>query len=590
MACKERRTASPGTLWLGVILGGVLWCVGCSPASVAFREGRKAEEQKNYDSAVIDFHKALRYQPANTLYAYYEKEARNNASIFHARQGAQLLAQGRPDEAVGEFQKAISIDPSNQVAGQYLQRILLGRQAAQQQRQQAIRAAMEKAASTETEAGIELEPPLPSTPIARLHLSANSRTVFQTLGKLAGVNVIFHYDFQPKPVSLDLSNVTILQALQAAADEADVFWQPVNHNTILVIPDTPSNRRELEEDVLKTVYLQNPVSAADRTAILTSLKQILGIQKVYENPQTNSITLFDVPERVNQAVALIHSLDRGKAEVLISVTLLEADRNRIRDLGLAPTPLDQNGTMAAVGLNTTPSTTAGGASATTLGLNQLGRLSTGNFSIALPYVTAEALLSDNRTHILQNPQVRVTAGETARLRIGQQVPIATGSFGIPTATTSTAAGAFGLLANTQFQYKDVGVNLEITPEVAADGDIIMHTKVNISALGPTQNIGGIAEPTFTQRSIEQDIRLKEGEVSLLGGLNQTQTTRTVTGLPGLSRLPVLRYLFSTENYTVTDEEVLIMLTPHLVRLPDAGLAALHANAQPDIKGADPPGK
>ncbi len=565
---------APGrTVWFAVMLGAVLLCAGCSPSSVAFREGRKAEEQKDYDSAVIDFQKALKYQPANSHFLLYEKEARTKASFFHAEQGERLLAQNRPDAASGEFQKAVSIDPSNMAASQNLQRLLLQQSALKLQHEQAIRKVMEQEETSQTALGVQLKS-LPSQPIAHLHLSADSRTVFETLGKLAGINVVFYYNFQPKPVSLDLSNVTIQEALRAAADEAAVFWKAISRNTILVIPDTPSNRRDLETQVMKTVYLQNPAAAADRTAILTAVKQVVGVQKAFENPDSNSITMYDTPEKVAAAAALIHNLDRGKAEVLVDVTVLEADKDRLNDLGLAPVPLSgTTATMAAVGLNSTTSA---------LALNQLGRLTTGNFSIALPGVIANALLTDSRTHILQNPQIRVTAGDTARLRIGQRVPFATGSFGVPTAgVTGSSAGGFGLLANTQFQYQDVGVNLDITPQVAANGDIILHAKIDISAVGPSSNIGGVEEPTFTQRSIEHVIRLKEGEVSLLGGLMQTQTTRVVSGLPGLSDIPLLRFLFSTQSYETVDEEVLIMMTPRVVRLPEDQALSL---AGPPVTG------
>ncbi len=564
-------------------------CAGCSPATIAFREGQKAERQKDYDSAVIDFQKALKYQPANSRLLLYEKQARTEASIFHAKQGEQLLAENRPDAASGEFQKAVSIDPSNMAAAQNLQRIMLQQSARKLRHEQAVRNVMEREEASQTALGVQLKP-LPSEPIAHLHLSADSRTVFETLGKLAGINVVFYYDFQPKPVSLDLSTVTIQEALQAAADEAAVFWKPISRNTILVIPDTPGNRRNLEAQVMKTVYLQNPATAADRTAILTAVKQVVGVQKAYENPDSNSITLYDTPEKVTAATALIHDLDRGKAEVLVQVTVLEADKDRLNDLGLAPVPLSgTTATMAAIGLNSAPSSASGGATAPVLALNELGRLSTGNFSIALPGVIANALLSDTRTHILQNPEIRVTAGDTARLRIGQRVPFATGSFGVPTAgVVNSGTSSFGLLANTQFQYQDVGVNLDITPDVAANGDIILNTKIDISAVGTPSNIGGVEEPTFTQRSIEHVIRLKEGEVSLLGGLMQTQTTHTVSGLPGLGDVPILKYFFTTQSFETTDEEILIMMTPHVVRLPDNPLVSLAgANSTASGSAAQP---
>lgn len=555
----------------------------CSPAGVAFRQGRKAEEQKDYDSAVIHFDQALRQQPGNTHYQIWEKDARYKASYAHTDRGRQLLAMHRAGAAAGEFQKAISLDPSNQAAAQELQKILLEQSAAQQRREQALRRAMEHRDEAQASGVVKLKP-LSSQVITRLHVSSDARNVFETLGKLAGLNVVFYYNFQSRSISLDLSNVTITDALKAAADEAGVFWKPITPNTILLIPDNPGTRQQLEAKELKTVYLQNPIQQTDLTAILTAVKQITHLQTAFENLDTNSITVYASPEQVAEATELIHNLDRGKAEVLIDVTVLEADKDRLRDLGLAPVPLSSTGTMAAVGFappGTGGTTTGGVTIPPNLTLNRLGKISTNDFSIELPGVVANALLNDQQTHILQNPQVRVTAGEKAVLHIGSRVPFATGSFGLPTGVGGTGTSAFGLVANTQFQYQDVGVSLTITPNVAANGDIILNNKIEISAVGPPSNIGGVEEPTFTTRSITHVIRLKEGEVSLLGGLIQSQTTNSVSGLPGLADIPLLRYLFSTTTAETTDQEVLIMLDPHVIRLPGyASEPAQAANALP----------
>ncbi|MGH9469338.1 MAG: hypothetical protein ACRD1N_03225 [Terriglobia bacterium] len=575
------------TACLATIIASVVFCLACSPASVAFREGRKAEEQRDYDGAVIHFQKALQTQPDNPHYLIYAKEARMKASAFHAERGNRLLAEGQAEAAAAEFQKAISVDPSNQAAAQHLQGILLKQSAATSNRARAISRAMEEEQQARGAGGVELQA-LPKQPIARLRISADSRRVFETLGKLAGINVVFYYDFQPKPISLDLSNVTLADALRAASAESNVFWKPISHNTILVIPDTAINRRELESQELRTIYLQNPLTPADRTAILTAVKQVTGVQRAFENPDTNSITLYDSPEKVAAAQELIHNLDRGKAEVLISVTVLEADKDRLRDLGLAPVPLSGD-TLAAVGLTPPASSSSSGSTSSpssSVTLSQIPRLTTGNFSIALPGVIANALLSDTRTHILENPEIRATAGEEARLNIGESVPIATGSFGVPTAgVVGSATSGFGLLANTQFQYKDVGVLMDITPNVAANGDIVLKAKITISAEGAPVNIGGIEEPTFTQREVDHTIRLKEGEVSLLGGLIQTTTNRLVSGLPGLADVPILKYFFSTQSFETKDDEVLIMLTPRVIRLPEPLEASDAGALAPTIRGS-----
>jgi general secretion pathway protein D len=580
---------TPGSVWLAVVLGGVLLCVGCSSASVAFKEGRRAEEQKDYDSAVVDFQKALQTQPNNTRIQIYEKQARAEASLAHLQLGRELLRENRPEQAAGEFQKAVSIDPSNQAAAQELQRIVLNQAAAASRRQSAIRQAMQAQEQAQT-AGVQLKP-LSRAVIPTLNLAGNSREVFRALGDIAGVNVVFYHDFESRAISLHLSSVTIEDALHAASAEAGVFWKAITPNTILIIPDTPMNRQNLESNVLKTVYLQNPMEAQDRMAILTAVKQVIGLQlKAFDNPDANAIVLYGEPELVDEAEQLIRGLDRGQAEVLIDVDVLEADKSYMRDLGLEPVPIT-NDTLGVLGFNpstTTSTTTSSGQATTTpyVPLNQLGKIGTKDFSVVLSGVVANALLTDNRTHILQSPQVRVTAGQKATLKIGEQVPFATGSFGVPTASvTSSTTSAYGLLANTQFNYKDVGVDLSMQPYVAANGDIVLHAHVTVSAVGTPTNIGGVEEPVFTDREVEHVIRLREGQTTLLGGLIQTQTTRSVTGLPGLAEVPILKYFFSDQTYNVQDEEVLIMMTPHIVRLPESTQTAA-SNESPAV--AEPP--
>ena len=565
-----------------------LVCLGCG-GSVAFRQGRKAELRKDYDTALVNYEKALQTDPGNALYVLHERQARTQASLFHLKEGRRMVGAGRPDEAAGEFQKAVGIDPTNEAAAQELAKLLAVRAAAKRARETVLQQAL-KGREEGAGPGVVQLKPFPPEPLAHFVISGNSLQVVQTLAKLASLNVAFTSDFQPRPLAVDVSNMKIEDALRLVMLQSKSFWKAITPNTILVIPDIPSNRRDYEDEVLKTIYLSNPLAPADRTAITTALKQILGLQRIIDNPDSNAIIVRDTPAKVAAAEKMIRDLDRGKAEVLVEVAVVEADRNRIRDLGLtqiATLPLP--GTAIA-GLGFNPSSS--NSTTTGLPLNRLGRISSADFSVVLPGAVANALLSDTHTRILQNPQVRVTDGQKAILKIGSRVPFATGSF-LPGVSTGTSG--FNLLASTQFQYQDVGVNLEITPRLLANGEVSLHAIVEISAVGPSYNIGGLSQPSFTQRKIEHDIRLKEGEVSLLGGLLQSQTTRSVTGLPGLGQVPLLRYLFSTEHSERIDTEVLVMLTPRVIRLPESAMqsaAALPAGAEagtPTPEISPPPG-
>lgn len=573
-SCSGRGSGTSGGLRLLGVLTTLLVCLSCGAGSVAFREGRKAERQRDWDTALVNYQKAVRSQPANAQFLLHERLARTHASLFHLKQGRRLLSESRLDEAAGEFRKAFNIDPTNEAAEQELARLLAAQAAVKRARETALKDALKPDREEEQPATVKLKP-FPSEPMARFRIAADSRKVFETLGKLADMNVVFAKDFQPSPVTVDLTNIKIEDALRAVCFQTKVFWRAMTPNTISIIPDTPTNRRDYDEEVVRTVYLSNPLAPADRAAITTALKQVLGLQRIVDNPDSNAIILRDTPAKVAAAERLIHELDRGKAEILVEVAVIEADRSRTRDLGLttlATSPLSGSN-IAGLGFNPQSPITSNDTTIAAVPLNRLGRISTADFSIVLPGAVANALLSDSHTHVLQNPQVRVTDGSTAKLRIGTRIPYATGSF-LPSLTgTTTSSGTTSLLASTQFQYQDVGVNLDLTPRLLANGEIALHASIEISSLGSSVTIAGLSQPTFGQRKIEHDIRLKEGEVSLLGGLIQSTESQVVTGLPGLGDVPLLRYLFSSERRERAETEVLVMLTPWVIRLPERAVAA-----------------
>jgi general secretion pathway protein D len=566
-------------------LAGLLVCTACAPGNVYFQKGHRAELMKDWDTALINYEKATQSQPANAEYQLREHHARLQASMFHLEQGKKLLEQQRVPEAIGEFQKAASIDPSNQAAKQQLAHLLSQEVAAKQEREKGLKEAIKASQREQQPAATELKP-LPTEPLTHFRISADSKRVYETLCKLAGLNVAFTSDFQAPTVSLDLNNVTIENALHVLSLQTHTFWRVITSNTILVVPDNPANRRDYETEVLKTVYLDNSLKPADRTAITTALKQILGIQRIIDNPGANAIIIRDTPDKVREAVALIHDLDHGKAEIMIDVTVLEADADRVRELGLTPATISPSGSITN-GLQ--GAAVYNPASAATLA----GHFGTNNYGLVVPSAIANAILNDSTTRIVQNPEVRVTDGDTAILRIGSRVPYATGSFGLPTAATTTGqtGGGFGgLVTNTQFQFQDVGVNVDLTPHLLPSGEVAIHAKIEISSVQPSVSIAGVNEPTFGQRQIEHDIRLEEGETSVLGGLLQTTDTSTTSGVPGLADIPGLKYFFSDTKHEKVQTDVLIMLTPRIIRLPESSLetAATQTPAQPVTETSTPP--
>jgi general secretion pathway protein D len=178
------------------------------------------------------------------------------------------------------------------------------------------------------------------------------------------------------------------------------------------------------------------------------------------------------------------------------------------------------------------------------------------------------ILTDTATRTIQNPEVRITDGEQAKLRIGERVPIATGSFQAGVGVGATAStGIINPLVNTQFTYLDVGVNIDVTPRVHPDGEVSLKLSVDVSNVIGEENIGGIQQPVIGQRKIEHEVRLKDGEVNILGGLMQRNETKEVNGWPGLASIPFLKYFFADNHKEITTDDVMILITPHIIRMP-----------------------
>lgn len=538
-----------------------LWS-GCHKGPQAFQRAQKAELNGQYDVARENYQKAEHQDPQNAEYKLKAYQLRAEAAQFHLKQGMKHLEQHEDQLALDEFETALKIDPSLMLAQQeleYAKQMLA--QSGGDQTVMPTAKADSKFPSAAASGDLMQQPPA-LNPLSRepvtLKMYEDARLVFRTLGKLAGANVIFDPEFPDKKINIDLVNVTIQQALEVACIEAKAFWKPVTSNIILVLPDTSAKRKQEEEQVLKKIYLQHAQTPQELTEITTGLQQMLELRHVQALPRDNAILIRDTPDKVLLASRLIQDSDRGRPEVVVQISVLQARRDRARSLGIQP--------GGSTTLAFSPATPLGPAGA--VALDKLGQVSAGDFALTIPDAVASALMSDSSTRIIQNPQVRVSDGESARLRVGDRVPVATGSF--------QATAGLGPVVNTQFQYIDVGVNIDLVPHVHPDRSVSMKLAVEVSSLNGRVNIGGVDQPVISQRRIEHEIRLQEGEVTILGGLVEHSQNKAVTGWPGLSRLPLLRYLFSGEDVSNSQNEVLIVVTPKLVRSRDLARESLQA--------------
>ena len=568
-----------GSLFLCVSFG--LLAAGCPKGNSDFNQGRKAETLQDYDAALGYYQKALKADPYNANYKIKLNQTRFEAGQAHIKQGVELRKKGDLQGAAGEFQRAQAIDPSSPVAEQELRKTV--ELIAEKSRQ--TDAAAEPAADADQPPLAILPPeikPLSRAPIT-VKMSNDSKIVFDTVGKLAGLTVIYDPDFPARRITVELTNVTLEQAMDIVSMQSKSVWKPVTENIIFVFPDQPQKRRDYEEQVIKTFYLSNTVQPQDLTEIVTGLRQLLDLKRIQQLNSQNAIIVRDTPDKLLLAGKMISDIDKAKPEVVVQVEVLQARTDRLRDLGVLP------GQQATVAFTPGGTTTTSGSTTTTtpLTLNNLKHLSTKDYSVTLPGATANAVLTDTFTKIIQNPEIRSVDGQPAKLNIGDRVPVATGSFQAGVGVGSTGgAGFVNPLVNTQFTYIDVGVNVDITPRVHPNHEVSLKMKVEVSSVTGTSTIGGIQQPIISQRKIDHEIRLKEGEVNVLGGLFERTDTKTLNGWPGLAKIPFLRYLFSDEKTDHQENEVLIVLIPRIVRMPEwtkANLRSLYSGSETNVQ-------
>jgi len=584
-----------------------------------FREGQTLESRKELEKALESYEKAYAEDPNNPEYSMAVKRVRFQAAQARVDAGQKLRSEGRLEEALAEFQRAYAIDPGSTIAEQELRRTyqMIAREKKKAAEPGAPPSTPEERALTPAQlAKKELEERISTyagapqlKPVTRQisSLKMNNqppRVLFETVAKLGGINVVFDPDYLQQAgsrnFSVDLSNSTIEDALDYLAVLTKSFWKPLASNVIFVTQDNIQKRRDYEDQVAKVIYLQNVTTAQELQEISVALRSVVEARRLFTYNSLNAIIIRGTPDQVALVEKLAQDLDKPKSEVVVDVFVMEVNRSRTRDLAAALasgstvgglrspvqfTPRNpvlfggQTGSSAtdtttgssSNATNTTSSSLYGstyGATASTtaqsaISLARLGRISTNDFSVTLPGALFQAVLTDRSTRVLQRPQVRTVEGQKGELKIGDRYPYATGSF-------QPGIGGVGIspLVSTQFQFADVGVNLTLTPKVHPNDEVSMHVELDISSVRDRVDVGGLSQPVIGQRKMTHDIRVKEGEVTLIGGLIQNQDTKSLSGIPGLASIPGLRSIFGSNSTEKNQSELMIALIPHIVRSPE----------------------
>jgi general secretion pathway protein D len=545
MSSRLEHLADPrASLRAGIVLAAVT-LAACGATASGLKHGRNAELAQNYDRAVVEYTNVVRANPANREARTGLARVKLRAAQDHTARARRFASQERYEEAVVEYQLASELNPTDAAVEAAL------REARQRLRTKVVVA---REGRTELESliertrnmsapGLELPPDVKLPPALTFGNGATARAVFLTVGRFANLSVIFDPGFRDQPLTIDLRDTTLDNALAALTASTRTFYRVTAPRTITIVPDTPAKRREYEETVVRTFYLSN----ADVKETIDLLRVVIDIRQISPTTATNAITIKDTPERIAAAAKLITAIDKARPEVVIGVELLEVDRTKLREYGLQIASPGSTGIAGSADVNRENYTLA----------NLQNLTAADVFLSGIPGIYYRLLKNDTSTRTLANPQLRTAEGMPATARFGERVPVPVTTF------APIAAGGVNTQPITSFSYENIGVNIDITPRTHHDDEVTLALKVSLSRISGT-GFGGL--PTFGNREIATTIRLKDGETNMLAGLIRDEERAVLSGIPGLSDIPLVGRLFANNHHETQQTDIILTLTPHIVRV------------------------
>jgi general secretion pathway protein D len=518
---------------LTLALALALW--GCATVSTNYRLGAAAEMNQQYEAAIQYYEKAVEEAPRDSVYRLALIRAKTAASLYHLQNARTLAAQGKKKEALAEYGLALSYDPLNRTIATEMKAL------------QAPPAKPEKPAEE------PLEPPVKLKSTGE-KLSVNFRTpvslrsIFDTLGRMAGVTFIYDDTFRDTNVAVDLTGKDLEQAINYLCIASKNFYRVVDEKTVIIAPDNFQMRQKYELLVVKTFYLSNINVQDVQNPLVQMIKTQMKIPTITVDKTLNSITIRDTPQAVALAEKLLRSWDKSQGEVIIAVEIMEVDRSLLRNLGI-----DFSNTTLSFELN--PNISPGSASGwINLSGIKLGSLS--SYEMTTPQAVLQFLEGDANTKLIAQPRIRGLSGEEMKYLVGQKVPIPTSTF------TPIMAGGTNAQPIVSYNQQDVGIELDLKPRIHLEKEVTIEVDIKISSLAGT---GYANIPVLNNREIKNTIRLKDGETNLLAGLLSNQERKSVSGIAGLKDIPILGSLFSTTQTTIEQTDVVLTLTPYIIR-------------------------
>jgi general secretion pathway protein D len=588
----------------GLIVALATSLAGCA-AGRAFRQGDDAARRGDLDQAVAYYRTAVQAEPDNARYKIALERAMQAASRAHLDRAHDFEEKDQLQAALGEYKMASELDPSNRLPSSKvasLERTIRERTEAARPKP-AIEQMRERARQSSAPPILN---PASRDPLRIQFTNVNIKDVLAFIAKITGINVMYDRDVTDRPASVDLSGVTLEQALNQILANNQLAYKVVDPRTILIFPDQAAKHLLYDEQVIRTFYLSHadPTEVAQLLSNVIRLPGIAVQPAIVANKTANAITVRATTAVADIIEKVIQQNDKPRAEIVIDVEILEVDRNRTKNYGLNLSEyalggifspeVSPSGTTTGTGTGTGTTATTGGTSTAPSGvkppppfnLNTISRgVTTADFYMAVPTAIVRFLESDTHTKVLAKPQLRGAEGGKLTLKLGSQIPV------VSTSYTPIATGGAGINPLSSYQYKDVGINIDMTPRVTLEGDIIMDLVLDDSAQGADQTVAGVTVPSFVQRTLTTRLRLRDGESNLLAGLLQQTDTNSVQGFPGAIHVPLFKQLFSGNNQTSQQTDIVMLLTPHIVRtqeITEADLRAIYIGSQQQLGIGGPP--
>jgi len=532
---------------VSVIGAAVLMAAVSGCAAKSLKQARAADELREYDLAVAEYANVLRTDPDNTEARLGLERSRLRASDAHFLRGRRLVGQGRLEDALIELQLAVELNPVNADAERELRTVRIALRAklsAPPEGQTRLESVLARARDV-----MPVEHELPTVNLPGQILTGRtttSRDLYLLIGKLANLSVTFDSQFREVPAQVSLmSSMTLRQALDAVAQSTTTFYQVTSPGAIIVVPDTPQKRREYVQEVIGTIFLEN----ADLKETTDALRVVGDMRAIAAVTGLNAISVRDTPERFLAARRLVAAFDKARPEIVVDVEVLEVDRNRLREYGVQPATPGSAGIEGSFDVNREGLT-----------LQDLRSLTAADIlTTNIPALYYRLIKTDDRTRTLANPHIRILDGVQASANFGEDVPVPR------TTITPITQGGAEIQPQTTFDYRTIGVNIGITPRTHPNDEVTMALTIELSNLA---GAGFDGLPKFGRRSVQTTIRLRDGQTNILAGLIRDDERTLKESVPGLGDIPVLGHLFARTRREAAQTDVVIMLTPHIIRVLD----------------------